>query len=106
MITVAPGFTLARTKASSDAAELSAITARRRRPERVSRYFAPLAPGFGLLVSRSMTSIAPAIRIFPAVAGLEERVANPERNFRLIDLDDALEKFSVRIDHRAPQFLG
>src|ERR1700730_2090809 len=35
-----PRFTLALTKASIDAAELSAIIARRMRPERVSRYFA------------------------------------------------------------------
>ncbi len=44
---VAPGFTLARTKASSEAAELSAIMARRMRPERVSRYFACLRRGLG-----------------------------------------------------------
>jgi hypothetical protein len=36
------GLTLARTKVSIDLAELSAIADRRNRPERVSRYFAPL----------------------------------------------------------------
>jgi hypothetical protein len=36
VISVVPGLTLARTNASIDLAELSAITARRNRPERVS----------------------------------------------------------------------
>ena len=65
----------------------------------MSRYFAPLRRGFDLLVSRSMTSTAPAIRIFPALPGSKN--ASPTRNgiFCLIDLDDAFEKFAVRIDH-------
>ena len=105
VISVVPGFTLARTNASIDLAELSAITARRNRPERVSRYFAPLRLGFGLPAPRSITSTAPTTRILPAKPGLEERVAGAEGNLRLIHLDDAFEKIAVGIDHRAPKLL-
>ena len=42
---------------------------------------------------------------FARVAGLEKHIAFTERNFGLIDFDDAFEKFAIRIDHRAPQFL-
>src|SRR6516162_3174979 len=62
---VVPVFTLARTKASIEAAELSGIAARRIRPDRVSRYFARFRPGLAWFVPRSITSTAPAIRIFP-----------------------------------------
>ena len=41
---------------------------------------------------------------FAGVAGLKY-FAFTERNFGLIDFDDAFEKFAIRIDHRAPQFL-
>src|ERR1700688_4836450 len=64
---LAPRFTFAFTKASIEAAELSAIMARRMRPERVSRYLACLRRGLALLVSRSITSTAPMTRIFPAL---------------------------------------
>src|SRR6202023_3009204 len=66
---VVPVFTLARTKASIEAAELSGIAARRIRPDRVSRYFARFGLGFAWLVPRSITSTAPAIRIFPDFTG-------------------------------------
>src|SRR5258708_39228133 len=66
---VVPVFTLARTKASIEAAELSGIAARRIRPDRVSRYFALFRLGLARLVPRSMTSTAPAIRIFPDFTG-------------------------------------
>src|SRR6202048_2919825 len=66
---VVPVFTLARTKASIEAAELSGIAARRIRPDRVSRYFARFRLGLAWLVPRSMTSTAPAIRIFPDFTG-------------------------------------
>src|ERR1039457_3198850 len=65
---VAPRFTLARTKAWIEAAELFAITARRTRPDRVSRYFALIFRALAWLVVRSTTSTAPAIMIFPAFA--------------------------------------
>ena len=42
---------------------------------------------------------------FARVAGLEKHIAFTERDFGLIDFDDAFEKFAIRIDHRAPQFL-
>src|SRR6266576_3536007 len=66
---VVPVFTLARTKVSIDAAELSGMAARRMRPDRVSRYFARFRLGFAWLVPRSITSTAPAMRIFPDLAG-------------------------------------
>jgi hypothetical protein len=62
---VVPGFTLARTNASIEAAELSGMTARRMRPDRVSRYFVRFRLGLAWLVPRSITSTAPAMRIFP-----------------------------------------
>jgi hypothetical protein len=86
---VVPGFTLALTKASIDAAELLVITARRRRPERVSRYLARLGRGL------PMTSI-----FFPDVA--DECIARAERDFRLIDFDDPFERCPIRIEHRSP----
>src|SRR6266567_2695401 len=51
---VAPGFTLARTNASIEAAELSGMAARRMRPDRVSRYFARLRLGLAWFVPRSI----------------------------------------------------
>jgi hypothetical protein len=77
---------------------LSAITARRRRPERVEVLRA-LAPGLRLVGVALDDLDRSGNQNFPRVAGLEERVANPERNLCLIDLDDAFEKFAVRIDH-------
>ena len=64
----------------------------------MSTYFA-LAPGLRLVGVALDDLDRSGNQNFPRVAGLEERVANPERNLRLIDLDDAFEKFSVRIDH-------
>src|SRR5437879_5457500 len=55
--------------ASIEAAELSGIAARRMRPDRVSRYFARFRLGFAWLVPRSITSTAPAMRIFPDFTG-------------------------------------
>ena len=49
------------------------------RPERVSRYFAPLRRGFDLFVSRLYLDRS-CDQNFPCVAALKERVANPERN--------------------------
>src|SRR5712671_1532468 len=54
---------------SIEAAELSGIAARRMRPDRVSRYFARFRLGLALLVPRSITSTAPAIRILPDFTG-------------------------------------
>src|SRR6267142_1269820 len=50
---VVPGFTLARTNASIEAAELSGMAARRMRPDRVSRYFARFRLGLAWFVPRS-----------------------------------------------------
>src|ERR1700728_2947198 len=104
-VAVDPRFTLALTKASIDAAELSAIIARRIRPERVSRYLACLRRGLGWLVSRSITSTAPATRILPALSRSKKGFAFAEGNFRLIDFDDALQGIAIRVDHRPAQFL-
>ena len=45
------------------------MAARRMRPDRVSRYFARFRLGLAWLVPRSITSTAPAMRIFPDLAG-------------------------------------
>src|SRR6202047_4216106 len=66
---VVPVFTLARTNASIEAAELSGMAARRMRPDQVSRYFARFRLGLAWFVPRSITSTAPAIRIFPDFRG-------------------------------------
>src|SRR6516164_4589752 len=66
---VVPVFTLARTNASIEAAKLSGIAARRMRPDRVSRYFARFRLTLAWFVPRSITSTAPAIRIFPDFTG-------------------------------------
>src|SRR5256714_9387160 len=56
-------------KSLDRAAELSGIAARRMRPDRVSRYFARFRLGLAWFVPRSITSTAPAIRIFPDFTG-------------------------------------
>ena len=43
--------------------------------------------------------------ILPALPGSKNLSPSRERNFGLIDFDDAFEKFAIRIDHRTPQFL-
>ena len=42
---------------------------------------------------------------FAGPVGIEECVVGAKGDFRLIDFDDAFEKFAVRIDHGAPQLL-
>src|SRR5208283_4207138 len=41
-----------------------------------------------------------------SIAGLEECVALAEGDFRLIDFNDPLERFSVWVDHRSPQLFA
>ena len=41
---------------------------------------------------------------FAGIAGFEERIAFTEGDFRLIDFDNPLQWFAIRIDHRSPQF--
>jgi hypothetical protein len=105
MISGPPGFTLARTKASIDLAELSAITARRKRPERVSRYFAPCVvdvdqtdipfrAGDGFFEPRS----AGKILVGGAVEVIDRSTGRPKPR-------RAFEKIAVGIDHRVPKLL-
>jgi hypothetical protein len=42
---------------------------------------------------------------FACIAAFEETVAFAKGNFRLIDLDDALQGIAIRVDHRSTQFL-
>jgi hypothetical protein len=56
-------------------------------------------------VSRSIID-GPGNEDFPGGAGIEERVAGAERDFRLIDFDHPFEGFPIGIDHRSPQLLG
>src|SRR5205807_10129998 len=53
------------------------MAARRMRPDRVSRYFARFRLGFAWLVPRSITSTAPAMRIFPDLAGSKKLLSAP-----------------------------
>src|SRR2546430_8258057 len=102
---VVPDFTLARTKASIEAAELSGIAARRMRPDRVSRYFARFRFGLAWFVPRSITSTAPSDKDLPGFYGIEKAVVGPERNFGLIDLHHALQRLAVGINHRSSELL-
>jgi hypothetical protein len=67
---------------------------------------------FGVLASRlGLIGVAidhldgPDDEDFAGIAGLEDGVAFPEGNFRLIDFDDALQGIAIRVDHRPAQFL-
>ena len=67
---------------------------------------------FGVLASRpSLIDAAidhldgPDDEDFAGIAGFEERIAFTEGNFRLIDFDDPLQWFAIRIDHRSSQLL-
>ena len=42
---------------------------------------------------------------FARVSALEEGIAFAEGDFRLIDFDDAFQRFAIRIEHRAAEFL-
>src|SRR5215468_9256760 len=80
---VVPVFTLARTNASIEAAELSGIAARRMRPDRVSRYFARFRLGLASPIDHLDSASDQDLRGFP---GIEKAVVGPERNFGLVDL--------------------
>src|SRR4249920_438378 len=67
---------------------------------------------FGVLASRpSLIDAAidhldgPDDEDFAGIAGFEERIAFTEGNFRLINFDDPLQWFAIRIDHRSSQLL-
>src|SRR5258707_3202269 len=91
--------------ACREAAELLGSTASRTRPERVSRYFALSFRGLALFVARSITSTAPAITIFAALAGSKNRFLRSEWNLGLVDFDHAFQKRTIPIDHRAAKRL-
>jgi hypothetical protein len=63
-----------------------------------------LRRGLALLASRSITSTAPMTRIFPAWP-LKESIAFAEGKFRLINFNDAFQRLTLRIEHRAPELL-
>jgi hypothetical protein len=105
VISVAPNVTLARTKASIDLAELSAITARRRRARTGVEILRTLAPRRGPAGAAIDHLDRAGDQDFAGGAGLEERVAGAERKLRLVHLDNPFEKIAVGIDHRAPKLL-
>ena len=43
---------------------------------------------------------------FAGLGDLEEAVVGAERHFRLVDFDDSVQLFTLRVDHRAAQLLG
>src|SRR5271154_5222178 len=93
------------TKASIDAAELSAIMARRMRPERVSRYLACFASRLGLVGVALDHLDGPYDEDFSGVAALKDSIAFAEWDFRLIDFNDPFQRLAIRIEHRAPELL-
>src|SRR6266567_3581411 len=100
---VAPSFTLARTKASIEAAELSGIAARRMRPDRVSRYFARFRLG---LVGPAVDHLDGAgDEDLPGFHRIKKAVVGAERNFGLVDLHHALQRLALGIDHRSSELL-
>ena len=105
MSSVVPRFTLALTKASIDAAELSAIMARRMRPERRIKVFRVPAARFGVVGAAIDHFDRTGDEDFAGVARLEKRVGYPKWYFRLINLNDPFERFAIRVDHRSPQLL-
>jgi hypothetical protein len=89
-----------------DAAELSAIMARRMRPDRVSRYLACLLAARLGLVGLAFNHLNSADdEHFPGIPAFEERVAFAEGDFRLIDFNHAFQGLTIWIEHRAPQLL-
>jgi hypothetical protein len=98
---VVPGFTLARTNASIEAAELSGMTARRMRPDRVSRYFVRFRLGLAWLVPRSIKPRRRRRCGSSRIGGIEKIVVGPERNLGLVELDHALQRLALGIDHRS-----
>src|SRR6267143_6426251 len=103
---VVPVLTLARTKASIEAAELSGIAARRIRPDRVSRYFARFPPWPGLVCAAVDHLDSASDKDLPGFHGIEKAVVGPERNSGLIDLHHALQRLALGIDHRPSELLG
>src|ERR1700730_17090730 len=104
---VVPVFTLARTNASIEAAELSGIAARRMRPDRVSRYFAPFRLGLAWRVPRSITSTAPAMRIFPDLSE-SKKLLSARKGISVWSTSTTPSSGSRRrsiIDHRSPELL-
>ena len=96
---VAPRFTLAFTKASIGAAELSVIMARRCARTGIE-IFGMLASWLGLIGITIDDLDGSDDEDFAGIAGLEECVALAEWNFRLIDFDNSFQWFAIRIDHR------
>src|SRR3984893_10069157 len=102
---VVPGFTLARTNASIEAAELSGMAARRMRPDRVSRYFRPFPPWLRLVGPAVDHLDGAGDEDLPGFGRIENAVVGAERNFGLVDLDHALQRLALGIDHRSSQLL-
>src|ERR1700736_2422448 len=102
---VVPGFTLARTNASIEAAELSGMAARRMRTDRVSRYFRPFPPWLRLVGPAVDHLDGAGDEDLPGFGRIEKAVVGAERNFGLVDLDHALQRLALGIDHRSSQLL-
>src|SRR5258708_35355404 len=91
--------------ACREAAELLGSTASRTRPERVSRYFALSFRGLALFVARSITSTAPAITIFAALAGSKNASFVRNGNLGLVDFGHPFQKRTIRVEHPAAKLL-
>ena len=81
------------------------MAARRMRPDRVSRYFACFRLGFAL-IGRAVDHLDGAgDEDLPGFGRIKKTVVGAERNFGLVDLDHALQRLALGIDHRSPELL-
>src|SRR6516162_6970842 len=79
---VVPVFTLARTNASIEAAELSGIAARRMRPDRVSQIFRSFPPYLGLVCAAVDHLDSASDKDLPGFHGIEKAGCRPGKEFR------------------------
>ena len=99
---VVPRFTFAFTKASIDAAELSAIMASDAPRTRIE-IFGVLASRLGLIGVALDHLDSPYDEDFTGIAALKESIAFAEWNFRLIHFNNSFQRFAIRsnIDRRS-----
>src|ERR1700719_162946 len=81
------------------------MAARRMRPDRGSRYFRPFPPWLRLVGPAVDHLDGAGDEDLPGFGRIEKAVVGAERNFGLVDLDHALQRLALGIDHRSSQLL-
>src|SRR5438874_11224852 len=76
------------------------------RPDRVSRYFARFCLGLAWFVPRSITSTAPAIRIFPDFTGSKKLLSARKGTSVWSTSTTPLQRLALRINHRSSELLS